>query len=142
MISTFFVTVIPPTFFTSRLPSYRKNFKNELYYKIYFQDFNPNLKVPHLLELLPGIQSFSLCSQHISWRWKKNNHLLDPGKTRGQTWRQRSCLLQSCFLHLPQPLLMLQRSNHKFPKPVLKKENKNNQAGNTWSYTKSASKTT
>ena len=141
MISTFFVTVIPPTFFTSRLPSYRKNFKNELYYKIYFQDFNPNLKVPHLLELLPGIQSFSLCSQHISWRWKKNNHLLHPGKTRGQTWRQRSCLPQFCFSHPQQLLLVLQRSIHKFPQYQVCK-NKNNQAGSTWSYTKSASKST
>ena len=72
---------------------------------------------------------------------KKNNHLLHPGKTRGQTWRQISCLPQSCFLHLPQPQLMLQRSNHKFPQDQVCK-NKINQAGNTWSHTKSASKST
>ena len=72
---------------------------------------------------------------------KGNNHLLDPGKTRGQTWRQRSCLPQSCFSHPQQLLLMLQRSIHKFPQYQVCK-NKNNQAGSTWSYTKSASKST
>ena len=81
---TFFVTVIPPTFFTSRLPSYHKeligfyiawNHRQHNIWAWQVAGLHFHLKISHLLQLLPCVQALPLCCQDISEKKQLNFEL-------------------------------------------------------------------